>query len=151
MRISNSYKNFFRAAFFTGCFFIAACENSEKELKDLTSKRIGVEEAKGVTIDYNTAGKSKAKLIAPYMLRYQDTVPYIEFPKTVHADFFDDSAAVETRLDAHYGRYMETESKVFLRDSVRVFNRNGDTLYCKELYWDRSRKGSEFYTESRYV
>ncbi|MEO8772634.1 MAG: LPS export ABC transporter periplasmic protein LptC, partial [Ferruginibacter sp.] len=23
----------------------------------------------------------------------------------------------------------------------------GDTLYCNELYWDRNRKGTEFYTD----
>jgi hypothetical protein len=30
---------------------------------------------------------------------------------------------------------------------VRLFNRNGDTLYCDELYWDRNRPGREFYTD----
>ncbi len=47
------------------------------------------------------------------MYRYQDTIPYTEFPKKIHADFYDDSLTIESRLDAQYGRYMETESKVF--------------------------------------
>jgi hypothetical protein len=36
---------------------------------------------------------------------------------------------------------------VFLKDSVRITNRLGDTLYCEELYWDRSRLNKEFYTD----
>ena len=47
-----------------------------------------------------------------------------------------------------YAKYKETYSIVFLRDSVKVINmQKGDTLYCKELYWDRSRLGTEFYTD----
>ena len=30
---------------------------------------------------------------------------------------------------------------------MRVTNIKGDTLYCNELYWDRSRTGTEFYTD----
>ncbi|HNK27423.1 MAG TPA: LPS export ABC transporter periplasmic protein LptC, partial [Ferruginibacter sp.] len=54
---------------------------------------------------------------------------------------------VDSRLDARYGKYLETESKVFLKDSVVVINVLGDTLYCQELWWDRNRKGSEFFTD----
>jgi LPS export ABC transporter protein LptC len=147
MRLHLPYKKNLEAALLAGCFLITACENSQQQLNELTSRRIGVEEGKGISINYSVGGKTKAKLTAAIMLRYQDTVPYIEFPKKIHADFYDDSLTVESRLDAQYGRYMETESKVFLRDSVRLLNRNGDTLYCDELYWDRNRIGKEFYTD----
>ena len=141
------YKIQLWAALIAGCFFMYGCENTPEQLGALTLKRIGVEEGKGIKINYSVAGKTKALLTAPLMLRYQDTIPYIEFPKTIHADFYDDSLTIESRLDAHYGRYMETESKIFLKDSVRLFNRNGDTLYCNELYWDRNKPGREFYTD----
>ena len=147
MRFHHPYKINLLAALLTGCFFISACENSQQQLDNLTKRRIGVEEGKGININYSIGGKTKARLTAPILLRYQDTIPYIEFPKSVHADFYDDSLTIESRLDARYGRYMETESKVFLRDSVRLFNRNGDTLYCDELYWDRNKVGKEFYTD----
>jgi hypothetical protein len=130
-----------------GCFFIGSCENSITELNQFTEKKIGVEEAKEVNIVYSLGDKTKAKLIAPYMLRHEDTIPYVEFTKSLHTDFFDDSLHIESRMDAHYGRYMETESKVYLKDSVVVFNVKGDTLYCNELYWDRAKTGKEFYTD----
>ena len=125
---------------------LESCENSAEQIKALTSRRIGVEEAKMVLIDYATAGKAKAKVSAPKMLHYQDTVPYFEFPSSIHADFYDSNMQVQSRMDARYARYMQTESKVFLRDSVKLINTLGDTLYCKELYWDRSKVGHEFYT-----
>ncbi len=135
------------ATLITGCFFISSCENSREQIDKLTSKSIGVEEAKQVDIIYSLGDKTRSRLSAPYKLRHQERIPYIEFTKTVHADFYDDSLRIESKLDAHYGRYMETESKVFLRDSVVVFNTKGDTLFCNELYWDRSKPGREFYTD----
>lgn len=147
MIYNNFHKYVRRAALITGCFFVSACENSLEDIKQITSKRIGVEEAKDVEIIYSIGDKTKARLTAPLMLRHQDTIPYIEFTKTVHTDFYNDSLIIESKLDAHYGRYIETQSKVFLRDSVVVFNVKGDTLYCNELYWDRARTGQEFYTD----
>jgi LPS export ABC transporter protein LptC len=49
-------------------------------------------------------------------------------------------------LDAHYARYREYESKVFLKDSVVVINIfKGDTLRTNELWWDQNTE--EFYTD----
>lgn len=147
MIYSSFHNKFTRAAFITGCFFISACENTLQDIEAISSKRIGVEEAKGVEIIYTVGETTKSRLTAPYMLIHQDTVPYVEFTKTLHADFFDDSLDVESKLRANYGRYMQTESKIFLKDSVVVFNTRGDTLYSNELYWDRARTGQEFYTD----
>jgi LPS export ABC transporter protein LptC len=147
MNYSIHHKFLIKAAFLTGCFFIGSCENSLQELNQFTEKKTGVEEAKNVNIIYSLGDRTKAKLTAPYMLRHEESVPYIEFTKTLHTDFYDDSLRIESRLNAHYGKYMETESKVYLRDSVVVFNTKGDTLYCNELYWDRSKTGKEFYTD----
>lgn len=135
------------ATVFCSCLFIYSCENTDEQIKALTSRRIGVEQAKNVVINYGAGGKVKAKLSAPLMLHYQDTVPYFEFTKHIHADFYDSNFVIESRMDARYARYMETENKVFLKDSVKVINTLGDTLYCKELYWDRSKIGHEFYTD----
>ena len=135
------------AAFIMICGFLVSCENSLDEINKITAKKIGVETAKGVTIIYTIGSKTKSRITAPLMLRHQEAVPYIEFTKTIHADFFDDSLRVESTMDAHYAKYNETESKVFLKDSVVVINTKGDTLYCNELYWDRKRTGEEFYTD----
>ncbi|MFZ1527970.1 MAG: LPS export ABC transporter periplasmic protein LptC [Ferruginibacter sp.] len=146
MNFKKPYKLFIAAL--TGCFFLYACENDEKLVANLNKKAIGVEEAKNVRVVYTTGGKTKAILTAPLMLRVQDTMPYYEFPKTLHTDFYDENGVIESKLSAKYARYKETQSIVFLKDSVKVVNiLKGDTLYCEELYWNRSRIGSEFYTD----
>ena len=126
---------------------LSSCENTDKEIQEMNSRGLGVEEIKNADINYTIGGKAKAKLLSPLMLRVQMNVPYVEFPNTLHVDFFNDTAGVDSRLDARYGKYLELESKVFLKDSVVVINVLGDTLYCDELWWDRNRVGSEFYTD----
>jgi len=75
-------------------------------------------------------------------------MPYVEFPNTIHVDFYNDSSKIESVLDAKYAKYVESQSKILLRDSVRFIGmKNGDTLYCNELYWDRNRPVYQFYTD----
>lgn len=126
---------------------LPACENKREDLLTVSKQSIGVEIAKDVTIIYTIGEKTKSRITAPLMLRHVEFNPYIEFTETIHADFFDENLLVESRLSARYAKYMESESKVFMRDSVVVYNIKGDTLYCQELYWDRTKTGQEFYTD----
>ena len=134
------------AAFTISCFFFFICENDIHELQERTTKKIGVEEAKDVEGYMSRGSKMTGKMTAPLMYRYQDTVPRFEFPNTIHVDFFDDSLRVESTLDAHFAKYLEGQSKVYLRDSIIAINKvNQDTLRCKELWWDQNQQ--KFYTE----
>lgn len=125
--------------------FLFSCENDEKEVDALTKKIISVDEGIDIVSYYSQEGKVKAKLTAPLMRNYQTDSPYIEFPKSLHVDFYNDSMRIESQLNARYGKYRQNEKKVFLRDSVEVFNINGDTLRSRELWWDQVRK--QFYTD----
>lgn len=143
-----SFNKIISAAFLSGCIFLSACENDEKVVNNLNKKKTGIEEARNVVINYTMEGKTKSVLTSPLMLNVNDTVPYVEFPKTLHADFYNEEAVVESVLTAKYAKYKQNQSIVFLRDSVKVINiQKGDTLYCNELYWDRNRRGAEFYTD----
>jgi LPS export ABC transporter protein LptC len=55
----------------------------------------------------------------------------------LNVDFFSDSTSIENQMDAEYGEYYDARGKVYLKDSVRVFNNAGDTLFCEELWWDQ--------------
>jgi LPS export ABC transporter protein LptC len=83
--------------------------------------------------------KVKGKLTAPYMMRVpRADSPYAEFPRTLHVDFYNDTLRVESQLDAHYGKYLTNQEKIFLRDSVVVKNiLKGDTVRCRTLWWDQ--------------
>jgi LPS export ABC transporter protein LptC len=141
------HKNFI-TAILLGCIFLCSCENNETAVKNLTNKKIGIEEAQNIELKYSVNGKSKAIVHAPLMYTVQEKKPYMEFTKTLHADFFNENEIKESTLDAQYAKYNQNESVVFLKGSVTVINiSKGDTLFCEELYWDRQKTGHEFYTD----
>lgn len=125
--------------------FFIACENDPAEVKNWTERKLLKEEAINIESYLSQGGEMKAKLVAPLMLRYQTDTIITEFPKSLHVDFYDELMQVESQLDAHYGKYFENLNKVYLKDSVRVVNRDGDTLRCPELWWDQNLQ--KFYTD----
>jgi LPS export ABC transporter protein LptC len=151
MQSTSTRYYFFAVALLLGCFFMfSSCENDEAAVDALFKKKAAVEEAKNVESYLSQSGIVKAKLTSPYMLRVQvgpqvDS-PYMEFPRTLHVDFYDDSTVIESTLDAKYAKYVEFAHKVLLRDSVLVQSiKNGDTLRTQELWWDQDKQ--EFYTD----
>jgi len=138
-------------ALLAGCFVLYGCENDLKDLTNPKDKRAALEEGHMIESYLSQNGKVKGKLTAPLMYRYQGQgqgqvdSPYLEFPKSLHIDFFNDSLVKESQLDAKYGKFREWENKVFLKDSVVVINvLKGDTLRCEELWWDQNAQ--KFYT-----
>jgi LPS export ABC transporter protein LptC len=123
----------------TSCFFFSACENDMQEIENFSKREIGVEEGKNIVSLLSNGGIMRAKLTAPVLLRYQTQVPKVEFPKTLHVDFYDSLKNIESQLFAKYGEYKENQNLVYLRDSIVVFNIKGDTLLTNELYWDQNR------------
>lgn len=126
------------AALIMGCFFFMACENSLDKIRDLQRTRLSVDEVKNVTSYLSQGGRMKAKLTAPLMLRYFDSVPRVEFPNSLHVDFYNDSMQIESYLDAKKAWYYEQQSRIVLTDSVVVIRIDGDTLKTNELYWDQN-------------
>lgn len=143
---SNHKRIFYTAAFIIGCCFLYSCENDEKKINDLTKRVVLKEEAINIESFLSQDGKMKAKLKAPLMLRVAADTLYVEFPKSLHVDFFgDSSSSIETWLDSRYGKYFEQLGKVYLRDSVTVITAKGDTLKSPDLWWDQNTK--LFYTD----
>jgi LPS export ABC transporter protein LptC len=126
------------AALIMGCFFFMACENDIEVIKKMQEKGLSVDEVKNVTSYLSQGGRMKAKLTAPLMLRYFDSVPRVEFPNSLHVDFYNDSMQIESYLDAKKAWYYEQQSRIVLTDSVVVIRIDGDTLKTNELYWEQN-------------
>jgi LPS export ABC transporter protein LptC len=129
--------------------WFSSCENSKQQIEKMTEKVLLEEKAIDVVSYLSQDGKMKAKLSAPVMNRVASDTQFVEFPQTLHVDFFNDSAAIETRLDSRYGKYYENLNKVYLRDSVVVITTKGDTLRSPDLWWDQNTK--MFYTDKYAV
>jgi len=125
--------------------FFSSCENDPKEIENWTKRTELREEAKTIESYLSQSGVMKAKLTAPLMYRYQRDTVFTEFPNTLNVEFYDDSVRVESWLTAKYGIYYDNLNKVFLRDSVVVINKEGDTLRTPELWWDQNMQ--KFYTD----
>lgn len=138
-------KLFQTAAFVTGCFFLWSCENSKEDIKKWTEKVVMKEEVINVNAQLSQEGKIRATLKAPLMWRIAADTLYVEFPKTMHCDFYNTQGQIESRLDCKYGKYFESLNKVYLRDSVVVISVKGDTLRTPELWWDQNTR--LFYTD----
>lgn len=139
------YRSLNIVAFFSSCLLCYACENKMADIKSLSDRRTSIEQGIQVESFLSQAGKMKARLTAPLMKRFQTDSPYVEFPNHLHVDFYNDSAVAESQLFANYGKYRESEQKVYLKDSVVVMNNKGDTMHCRELWWDQQRE--KFYTD----
>lgn len=129
------------------CFFFLACENDQKTIDEMTKSKAMVEEAKNIESYLSQGGLLKAKLWAPYMLRSSSDTTFVEFPKSLHVDFFDSTGKIDSHLDANYGKYYETQNKVYLRDSVLVFNFQGDSMRSPDLWWDQNTQ--RIYTDKK--
>jgi LPS export ABC transporter protein LptC len=142
-----SFNRLVQAAFIGGCLFVSGCENDPKVIADLTDPKKLVEEGKQIEALFSQGGRMRSKLTSPYMVRSTSDTIYVEFPKSLHVNFFDSTGKVESQLNALYGKYYEGLNRVLLRDSVLVFNIQGDTLRCPELWWDQNQQ--KFYTDKK--
>lgn len=145
----NLHNIFLKAAILSGCFFVCSCENSMQEVRDLGKRKTGKDVAVNVESYMSQAAVVKAKLTSPLMTRTEIDTPIVEFPNTLRVTFYDDSTKPESFLFAKYGRYLERQGKVLLKDSVVVFNIKGDTLLTNELWWDRNQE--KFYTDKHVL
>jgi LPS export ABC transporter protein LptC len=135
---------------FAACTVVfLSCENDAKEVADLTRKTQEVEVGRNIKGTYSQSALKKAELLAPLMYRVKADTPYAEFPKSIHVNFFKENHQVESVVDAKYAKYFETLGKVFLRDSVVVYNTTGDTLNCDDLWWDQNL--GIFYTDNKVL
>jgi LPS export ABC transporter protein LptC len=137
-------------AIISSCFFMASCENNVNEVRNLGKKNGGVDIGKDVAIYMSSGGKMSAKIMGPIMNRYlQDSSKMVEFPNNIFVDFYKDSAKVDSKLRANYANYKETENKIFLQGNVVVFNLQGDTLWCQEMFWDQET--GKFHTDKDVI
>ncbi|WP_416439538.1 LPS export ABC transporter periplasmic protein LptC [Phnomibacter sp. MR] len=122
-----------------------ACENNVQEVTALTRKVQEVEEGKNIKAIFSRSANLAAYLTAPTMQRVKGDTQYVDFPNTIHVDFYNDLRVLQNVVTAKFARYYEGLNKVFLKDSVVVYNMVGDTLLCQTLWWNQTEE--LFYTD----
>lgn len=133
------------------CGLLFACKGSDTDdLEEVfLEDKVGIERATGVRLLYSDSAIVRVIVTAPTLLRHiaQDT-PKQEFVHGLEADFFNESHQQTSKLVAGYGEQFEQDRKVYLRDSVQIWNTKNETLLTDELIWDEPAK--EIYS-TKYV
>lgn len=120
--------------------FTSGCENDPEEVAKMIRETKEVEEAKNIKATFSQGGNLKAILESPIMFRVRADTIYTEFPNSIHVTFYNETGAVENIVQARYAKYFEMLNKVYMRDSVVVYNMTGDTLYAQDMWWDQNKE-----------
>lgn len=120
---------------------LVSCENDLEKVK-LYGKGLKdpQEMAKQIRILYSDSAKVKVELTAPVLNRYQTENPYIEMPKGLNANFFDEFQNIKSHLKADYGIRYEREQRMEARKNVVVVNEKGEQLNTEHLIWDEQKE-----------
>jgi LPS export ABC transporter protein LptC len=136
-----------------GLFFISVIACSGDQVKDLDNielqDEVGIERAEGVELLYSDSAIVRVAIHAPVLLRYiaRDTPKQI-FPEGIDADFYSERHIQTSKMVANYAEQFQKERKVYLQDSVRIWNNKNELLETDELIWDEP---SEQISSTKYV
>ncbi|MDD4529632.1 MAG: LPS export ABC transporter periplasmic protein LptC [Bacteroidales bacterium] len=86
-------------------------------------------------------GKVEVQIKAPIVYNYDGDSARMAFPKGLKVWFYNKDLSLKSTLIAKYAITYNNSNKVFLKDSIEIVNYNNkDTIYCKELIWDKNLK-----------
>lgn len=129
---------------FLGAFF--ACQTNSKQMQELSKEadEPGVS-SKKVAWLYTKKGKPSYKLITPFVQRFEDAEPYVEFPVGLELRSYGEQGAENAFLSAEYAIQFVNEHKVEAKGSVILKNNKGEALETEHLIWDELNE--QIYTE----
>ncbi len=127
-----------------GVFFLTlSCENDIQRIQSLTNfESLPDISGENIEIIYTDSSRLEMVLRASEIKQYsKEKRPYIEFPKGIYVEFYDDSSKIEATMKADYALYY-TEDKFWeARGNVFAENRKEkEKLNTEELFWDENRK-----------
>jgi LPS export ABC transporter protein LptC len=138
MLSANSKSFYTLALLFVLC---CACENDKSKVDLITRKiNLPVETAGNIEVLYSDSAILKVKMTAPAMNRFTSPKPYVEMPKGVDINFFDDSLHIISTLTANYAISRESEDIMEARNNVIVVNQKGEKLNTEHLIWNKKTR-----------
>lgn len=123
---------------FTSLFI--GCENDIQKVNMFTGhSNLPLQTAKNIEVLYSDSARVKVKLNAPVSQRFEDTSPYIEFPKGVKAIFYRENLIIRSTLTANYAMIKEKEGLMEAKGNVIIVNEKGEQLNTEKLTWDQNK------------
>jgi len=125
----------------------SACENELAEVQTvILEDQVAIEIGEEVEVIYSDSGRIQMKVIAPLLHRHLDKrAPKRSFPKGLEVYFIGKDQKVESWLKGKHAIEYEKKQETIIRDSVVLFNLNGEKLETDHLVWNQ--KTGKIYTE----
>lgn len=121
-------------------FCLVSCENNLKTVSIITSQDKNLQDVEeNASIFYTDSAKTKFHLTSPRIEYYGGTDPYVLYPKGINIDGYDDSAHVNSHLDAGYAIVHKNTNLYEADNNVRILNRKGEKLNTEQLFWDAGK------------
>ncbi len=126
------------------CF---SCVTKEKDIEELFPDEEAIAEfAFDGYLLYSDSAKVRVRLNYPILKKFREDVDDMtEFPEGMNVEFFDNNQRPSSWLIAKYALRNDRKANMVARDSVVLYNADGDKLETSELWWDE--KAKEIYTD----
>ena len=123
-------------------FIIGGCENDIERINTVTQdKDFPTLSGMDVEFLYSDSGRVQIKVVTPEYHRYTlKEEPYLEFPRGIHAYFYDKDLNIESEIQARYAKYYE-DKKLWeaRRDVIAINHEKNEQLNTEELFWDEQK------------
>jgi len=126
---------------------LAACSNDMQEVNQMFETiNTEIEHADDVEIIYSDSAKVRLKVSGPKLERHVKKNQQKDvFTDGVHVEFLDEQQVTLSWLDARFLEKVDKDDKVYVRDSVVLYNAENEKLETSELIWDE--KTERIYTD----
>lgn len=122
-------------------FVFCSCEEDWFGKKNNNFYKSPTQVMHDITLYKSEKGQVQAQLNSSLVESFSGDSARTVFPKGLKVIFFNNDLSQKALLTANYAIDYQGSDIVHLRDSVRIINYNNeDTMYCKDLNWDKKAK-----------
>lgn len=133
------------------CLLLASCVNDLETIQRVTyDPKAPDEVTKDLRVFYNDSGYAKIEIIASLAESYSKPEMVTKLKDGVRVNFFSAKGKIVSTLTASYGEVNFTNGKLFVKDSVQLYNfEKKQRMITESLYWNQ--RDSTIYTQSGVV
>ncbi len=133
--------------FFLVLIFVS-CSNDPKLVQEFVfSEVLPIEKIEGAEMLHTENGKLKVKIVATTIERFNNQEPQLVFSNHLVVYFYNDSALVQSTLQAEYAEINDEKKLMIAKENVILTNIAGKKLESEELIWDE--KNNKIYTDKK--
>lgn len=131
--------------------FLFSCVNDLDQIQRVTNDPKAPDEVtSNLELFYTDSGAPKVRIYAKLAETYRTPELVTKLKDGIKVDFYDPDGTIVSTLTAQYGEVQTGKGRMFVRDSVQLYNHaKKQRLETEELIWNQ--KDSVIYTEKNVI